>query len=113
MLKRSRRRMRSTRVTVGTTSVQVLGSDPQRVALIINPPATNRVTISDSIGDLDLAGIVIFSQQAPFLIRYEDFGDALQSVLYGRVNTGSATVGFCEILDLDFGPESHRYRRYE
>lgn len=62
-------------VTVGLTDTPLLGPNPQRKALILVAPSTNRYTVSfNGTAVLD-AGLTIYPGQAPVVIDRDTYGD--------------------------------------
>lgn len=79
-----------------TTAVTLVGANPDRVSLLVTPPASHAVTISDQPGVAFGAGLTIFPATQALELDVHRYGSWLQKQLFAISTTGADTVGVLE-----------------
>lgn len=88
-------------VSVPNTSVQLLGPNPRRHAVVISSPAAGVLTIAFANSVTLDAGIHIHPATLPLILRREYFGDAIgQPIAVISSVAGPTTVGGVEVSAL-------------
>src|SRR5713101_4994485 len=88
-------------VSVGTSVIQLLGSNPFRIALLISSHATNAVTISNQGTFTAGNGIVIPSGAQALQLDVIKHGSLVTAGLNIISAGSSTTIGYCEITSED------------
>lgn len=79
-------------VSLAITDTPLLGSDPNRVAIILSGPPTNRYSINfGQPATLD-QGLTMFPLSQPFLLTREDIGDLITLDIRGISAVAPQTV---------------------
>ena len=85
-------------VTVGITSGLFLAANVNRVAVIINSPNTNRITISKQGTAVDGAGLRLQPLTAPTILQTALTGNWFQGALQAIANVGAETITVLEVI---------------
>jgi hypothetical protein len=89
-------------VTIGTTSTAFIPRSDKRVAIVLNPPLTNRYTISMVNPAVLDVGITVYPGQWPVILSLQDVGDLTRrdwwaiSAVAGQAVTYVETLSTCD-----------------
>lgn len=85
---------------VGATNQPFIGPNPRRHSLIVNVPSGNRVTFSQRTDAALGQGLTLQNQNAPFIMRVDDFGDWICRSINAIGDAAGINVGYVEVTDL-------------
>ena len=94
------RLLSQTHVQLGSTSVQLVGANTRRYALVISSDSAAAFTLSFKGPAVLGQGIQVAAGSPPLQLSYDSYGDALREPIYAIAATGTPTIG---VLDF-FGP---------
>lgn len=91
--------------TVTTTSIQLVGTAPNRRALVISAGINSRITLSIDAAAVDQQGIVIPQNGAPLKLNIRDHGAIVTMGIQAIASAGSNTIAIWETFDLEKSEE--------